>query len=130
MTFSYEIRGANRVGNALRKLASLNKNVIDPIGRKWAQGVRGKLKAKPYPAKRPLQTYVRTGNLANKWAVENQGLGKWAIVNRTDYGGFVVGEKQAFMHLGRWWIARDVIQEEIPNLTKDLSQEIERIWST
>lgn len=130
MTFSYEMRGSNRVGNALRKLASLNKNVIDPIGRKWAQGVRGKLKSKPAPAKRPLQTYIRTGELANKWAVENQGLGKWAIVNRKEASPFVIGEKQAWFHAGRWWQAKPTIEEEIPALTKDLSDEIERIWTS
>lgn len=127
---SYRFQGVNRLANALRTLAALNKNVIDPIGRKWAQGVRGKLKGKAAPAKRPLQTYVRTGRLANSWAVEGQGMGKWAIVNRTNYGEFVVGDEQVWFHAGRWWQARPTIEEEIPQLTKDLSKEIERIWTS
>lgn len=130
MTFSLELRGIQRVSNALRKLAALDKTILDPVGWQWAQGVRKKLKATSYPAKRPGQTYQRTGNLANRWAADKQGVGVWAISNRADYSGFVVGDEQAFMHKGRWWQARPVIEAEIPQLTKDLSDEIERVWES
>lgn len=125
---TFEIRGSNRVANNLRTLAALNKNVIDPVGRKWAKGVRGKLKSKPYPSQRAGQTYVRTGELANRWAVDTTRMGMWSITNTREGAGFVVGDEQASVHLGRWWQARPTIEEEIPQLTKDLSDEIERIW--
>lgn len=130
MTFSLELRGIQRVSNALRKLAALDKTILDPVGWQWAQGVRKKLKGMGAPAKRPGQAYVRTGNLANKWAVDKQGVGVWAITNRTDYGGFVVGDEQVWFHKNRWWQARPVIEAEIPQLTKDLSDEIERVWES
>lgn len=130
MSFSVEIKGINRVSNALRKLAALDKTILDPVLSKWAQGLRGKLKGKAYPPKRPGQTYVRTGRLANSWAVDQQGAGTWAITNRTDYGGFVIGDEQAAAHKGRWWQARPAIEEEIPTLTRDLSDEIERVWES
>lgn len=131
---TFEYRGVNRVANNLRTLAALNKNVIDPVGRKWAGKVRRKLKGKPYPSRRPNQRYVRRGNLANKWEVTSPGLGKWGFTNQATsdkgvaYPGFVVGNDQAAVHKGRWWQALPVIEEEIASLTKDLSQEIERIW--
>lgn len=128
MTFSIEFKGINRVSNALRKLAALDKTILDPVGKRWAQGVTKKLKGKAYPPRRPGQTYVRTGRLANSWAVDALGAGVWSITNRTDYGVFVVGDEQAAVHKGRWWQARPTIQEEIPQLTRDLSDEIERVW--
>lgn len=128
MTFSVEFKGINRVSNALRKLAKLDKTILEPVGKRWAEGVRKKLKGKAYPPKRPGQTYVRTGRLANSWAVDAPGAGVWSITNRTDYGAFVVGDEQAAVHKGRWWQARPTIEEEIPTLTRDLSDEIERTW--
>lgn len=130
MSFSVEIKGINRVSNALRKLAALDKNVIDPVGKRWAEKVRKKLKGTSYPAKRPGQTYVRTGRLTSSWAVDQLGVGAWSITNRTAYGGFVVGDEQAESHQGRWWQARPLIEEEIPELTRDLSDEIERVWES
>ncbi len=130
MSFSVEIKGINRVANALRKLAALDKTILDPVLKRWAQGVRQKLKGTSYPAKRPGQTYVRTGNLANKWAVDQMSTGVWAIANRADYAEYVIGEEQAWFHEGRWWQAKDIIEGEIPQLTEDLSNEIERVWES
>ena len=129
MTLSFEFRGINRIRNNLRTLAALNRTILQPGLRAWAQAVRKKLKGKPYPPQRPGQTYIRTGNLASRWAAEPIGAGAVAIVNRADYAGWVVGDEQAGVHQGRWWQARPIIEEDIPNLTRQLSEDIEKVWA-
>lgn len=131
-----KFRGTNRVRNSLRRLASLNTEVIEPVMGKWAQDVRRKLKSTPYPPKRSGQTYRRTGQLANRWQVEKKSPSIFEIVNRARrkgrfYVGFVVGEEQAWMHKNRknrWWKAGDVVRSETPTLVKKLTQKIEDIW--
>ncbi len=56
--------------------------------------------------------------------------GQVAIINVAkarrggEYASFVVGDSkgkgQASIHRGRWWIARDVIEETTPTLTQAL----------
>lgn len=133
--FSYEIRGISRLKNALRKLAALDRNILEPETEKWAGQTVKTLRATPYPAKRPGQTYVRKGRLTGSWKAERQGIGKWAIVNLArgkgqGYAAYVVGENQAFMHLGRWWKARDIIEKRIPVLTNSLAKKIEDTWTS
>lgn len=86
----------------------MDKTVLQPGVRKWLPQVRQALKAKPYPAKRPLQTYIRTGNLANRWAI----VGGITIVNTADYAEPVVGDDQADAFVNRWWTARSVVEDE------------------
>lgn len=135
MTFSYEIRGISRLKNALRKLAALDRNILEPETEKWAGQTVKTLRATPYPAKRPGQTYVRKGRLTGSWKDERQGIGKWAIVNLArgkgqGYAAYVVGENQSWFHLGRWWKARDIIEKRIPALTNSLAKKIEDIWTS
>jgi hypothetical protein len=125
-----EVKGLNRVRNNLRRLIALNREIVEPEMRIWAQAVRKLLKGKPYPSKRSGQTYVRTGELANGWAAEPHGLGVWSIVNRKEYAGWVVGMRQAWMHVQRWWQARPTIEGEVPKLTKALTSKIEGVWES
>lgn len=62
--------------------------------------------ARTYPAERPGQTYVRSGDLGDAWA-RTTSADPTAItidiVNPTSYGPWVYGDSdQAFMHVGRW----------------------------
>jgi hypothetical protein len=128
-TVEIDIKGINRISNALRTLAALNKSVLDPEMRAWAQSVRNLLKSKPYPAAPANSTYRRTGRLANSWLAAKHGTGVWGIRNSAPYSGFVVGDRQSWQHVGRWWMARPTIEGEIPKLTKALSDKVEKIWS-
>jgi hypothetical protein len=130
MSFSIEVRGVNRVRNSLRKLIALDKTILEPEFRRWAQGVRKLLKSKPYPAKRAGQTYKRTGRLANSWAVEPKGTGVWSVTNRADYAGWVVGDKQSWFHKDRWWQARPTVEEQIPELTQAITEKIKGTWES
>lgn len=127
----FQVRGTNRVRNQLRAIAAFYPRKVDRVARRDMQRIRRKLKAKPYPAKRPGQTYRRTGLLANKWAVKKDRPGVWSIVNDASrggqlYPGYVVGDNQAWMHKNRWWIASDEIEKEMPEFTRNLSQELDR----
>ena len=132
-----EIRGYNRVRNNLRKLVRMMPDIVEPIGYKWAQRTRVKLQKQKYPPPPPDSKYKRTGLLANKWAVEHPKVGRWHIVNKAEnkgryYASYVVGDErgdnQAWMHTGRWWIASDIVNEEIQELTNELGKEIEKAW--
>jgi hypothetical protein len=129
-TFTYTFTGHQRVENRLRKGAASMPKTIDQVMQPWTQGVRGKLRATAYPPRRPGQKYVRTGRLANSWSAQRAGPGKWTISNKAkgkrgqNYAVFVIGDKsgggQAWMHKGRWWRARDVIEKEVPALRQQL----------
>jgi len=119
-----EFKGYNRVRNALRGLASKRKDVSSPIIAEWLKKLRATLKSEKYPPKLPNQKYIRTGNLANRWAVQDN-----AIINRAKYAGYVVGKgTQAEIHQGRWWTMQDVVNRESPKLVKSLSERYEEIW--
>ena len=131
--FSQEIRGYNRVRNALRKLASQNPSLVQQVGEKRIKEIRTLLRRQKYPAQRPNQKYRRSGELSRRWASQNQQTGRWAITNQAShkgrlYAGYVVGDDQAWMHRGRWWKARDVIEAQMKEFVRALSREIEKIW--
>lgn len=137
--FEYELIGYQRVRNKLRRLASDLDKDLDPIVYQWGQQTRMRLRQRRYPPPRPRQRYRRTGRLANSWAVERIAASQIRILNRAQapggrgpYPTYVVGDfrrqGQAWMHRGRWWLARDVIEEEIPTLRRSIVSEIRRIW--
>lgn len=139
-SLSGELRGYQRVSNKLRRLATDLDRELDPVVYRWGQQTRAKLKARPYPPPRPRQRYRRTGRLANSWAAERVGPSRVRILNRAQaprgrgpYPTYVVGDfrrqGQAWMHRGRWWLARDVIEEEVPALRRAVVSDIKRIWN-
>lgn len=132
MAVSVTITGSQRVMNRLRRLAADSPQVVDKVLTTWSRETTAALKGKKYPPPRPGQKYKRTGRLANSWRVERRKAGQVAIVNNARsprgqvYPGYVVGdsrgEGQAFMHKGRWWRARDVIDAEAKRLPAELTK--------
>lgn len=129
---SIEVRGVNRVRNSLRRLAADTPELIDSDIRDWSQDTRKALKGTKYPAKRPGQTYVRTGRLANSFAVNREGKASYAIQNRASYAVYVIGDargqNQAWMHEGRWWTMREEIEKRTPELVKKLTRTLMRLF--
>lgn len=145
---SYDVKGYNRVRNALRKMASEHGDTIDKTVKGFAQNQRARLKSYGYPSQRlapqPFKTdkqrrwffwaldaglinvpYIRTGRLANSWRAEQKGKGEWAIANSAEYASWVVGRgAQSHYHKNHWWIAQDIIDEEVGKLTEDLTHEL------
>lgn len=140
LDFSLEIRGYNRVANNLRRLASDLESELDEPMYRWAQDTRAALKSTPYPPKRPNQRYIRTGRFASSWRVDKTGDSRYQINNYAAapgggrYAGYVagdgLGQNQAWMHQGRWWIARDVIEGRMDNLRTRMIQRMVHIWET
>ena len=139
MSLAIEFRNFDRVKNALRYLAARQPELTDKIMGDWAKDMRTMLKSHPYPAKRPTQTYVRTGRLANSWAAIQVRTGVWSLTNTATnqktgapYAFRVVGdadgENQAWMHEGRWWIARDLLDGYTDDLTQRLTRQLEDYW--
>lgn len=114
----------------LRNAATKAPRVMDEATYRWGQSVRAKLKSTPYPPKRANQRYVRTGRLASSWRAERQGQGKVLIANSATYSGYVVGggprNRQAWMHVGRWWKGEDVVRENMPELARALIGVLEK----
>src|SRR5687767_8394602 len=113
MTDGIEVRvdGRDRVANWLRAFTFKLPKAASEETEAWAKETRAELKSMPYPAAPAASRYKRTGQLANRWAVERRGENAFAIVNRAQvrgrhYAGYVVGDmdsKQAKVHQGRWW---------------------------
>ena len=126
------ITGSQRVMNKLRRLAADSPQVVDKVLTEWSRETTAALKGKKYPAPRPGQKYKRTGRLANSWHVERRKAGQVAIVNNARsprghyYPGYVVGDGkgagQAWMHKGRWYIARNVVATEAKRLPPALKK--------
>ena len=131
-TYSVNAYGYNRVRNSLRALVSAHAKIIDPAVKGWAQSTRGKLKGTPYPPKPANSKYVRTGNLANRFAVKRMGLARYRIDNRATYASYVIGDSggplgQAWMHVGRWWQMRPIVEDEMPELRAAIEKGLENI---
>jgi hypothetical protein len=123
-----EIRGTNRVRNQLRAAASFHSDVADRRIKKHARAEQKRLRNKPYPPERPNQTYKRKrffGGIAGSFSVTKKKPGVWGIVNSRPYASYVIGKKQAWMHKGRWWMMREELQSNMPELTKALTQALE-----
>lgn len=124
--------GSTRVANNMRAAAAASENTL-PITKRWGQETRRKLKGKKYPPRRPGQRYRRTGLLANSWRSKVTGKNTISIENEASRRGrpypvFVIGDRagkrQAWMHVGRWWIAREVIDDEVPELRRRIQDDI------
>jgi hypothetical protein len=148
ISVSYTVQGFNRVDNSLRKLAHQYRREIDSTVGDWTKRQRGRLKGYGYPSQtnkpQPFKTerqrkyffwalsqgiiqvpYPRTGTFANSWRSRQNGWADWVLENSTSYGALVAGRgQQAKYHQGNWWIAEDIVEEETPELTKKLTDEI------
>lgn len=125
--FSIKINGLRNLEDSLDRLSDMEQNVIEPGSYKWFQGLRARLKSYPYPAKRPNQTYQRTGNLANSWGVDGS-AGHWFIRNSAEYSEVVVGDNQGKYFKGRWWRLRYVVEELVPGLGEIMLKGIGDQW--
>jgi len=148
VALQYDFKSWNRVRNSLRALASEYRDATDNTVKDWTKDQRAGMKRFGYPPQRnapqPFKTdrqrrwffwalrtgqitvpYQRTGRLANSWRARQEGWSHWVLENSAAYAALVVGRgKQAKYHEGHWWVAEDIIENDVPNLTRDLSDEI------
>lgn len=83
-----------------------------------------------YAPRIPGSKYVRTGRLGADWQASKVQNGL-QFQNNTPYASRVVGDGardgQAAIHqgAGRWWLGRDRIEDEVPELVDDIGEKIE-----
>lgn len=153
MFMSFEVRGTNRVRNQLRTAAATHTEISDPVIEVHCESERKRLKSKGYPprnaAKQPFKSerqrryffwalnsgrisvpYARSGLLANKFAKVRLAPGRWQIENKRPGAAFVIkrGMQNKAVHAGRWWTMEDELEGGIGQLTKTLSQALEKAW--
>lgn len=99
----------------------------------WSQDlVRTMLKGmRNYPPERPGQRYRRTGKLGGSWGTRQAGRLQRSIYNTAVYSVYVVGNAegsgQAWMHRGRWWLARRRILSYVPSLVHRIELRIKNL---
>ena len=152
MTISIKVDGVNRVENKLRGLASKLPKITQDASYKWAQEQRAMLKSlKPSPARNTKKMrwksekqrryvmarirdgsikvpYQKTGNLANRWSARRVDPAGAEIRNSASYAKYVVGQRQYYMHAGRWYKARDEVLKKRGDLTKMIRTAIVAAW--
>lgn len=128
---SVTVQGADVIAAKFGRFISASPGAFDRVTGKWARGVVYKLSHIGYPPKRPGQRYVRTMNLKHSFAARRIQSSQWAIENRATakgrlYASYVIGDNQAWMHKGRWYIMSEQVEKEVPKLTEMLNQESKR----
>ena len=131
--FQLNVIGQNAVENALRTAAATGQKRITNVTYQWAQGnVMSQLRTRAYPAERPGQKYRRTYNLRAGWDIRIN-KASITIYNRMGYAGYVVGDAkgagQAYMHVNRWWLARDIVTEARVNLKPMILDELNHMFA-
>ena len=121
-----EIRHLPEVQAAMRKRAA----ALNPALMRAAMRARGLLvpELKTYPAPPANSRYTRTGRLGRGWerATPLNGGTGFQLINSTEYAGLVQGDRQAWMHQGRWETASSIahrLAEEILAAYEDAVKE-------
>lgn len=102
--------------------------LLDPAMREWVDAThRNRLAGTgQYPPERAGQQYQRTGQLGAGFMFDSIDKSHYQFVNRVSYVQYVVGDSdgdgQAWMHRGRWFVARERIETELPVLLEKLEK--------
>ncbi len=127
-TLSLTVRNAKLVAKGLQNLrADIPKIAKNNIENVFKRAVK---QMKEYPPERPNQTYIRTYEFKNSWQIIPMATGFKVTNTATRRGtrypfyvvGDAVGQGQAWMHVGRWLLFRDVLDFEmtkLPNITEE-----------
>lgn len=141
-SFTVEARGLLELRRKMKAIfEGDSRQIITYLNQRLGRYIVGALKGKPYPPELSGQKYKRTGRLNRAWAAGVKG--KYDTIHVTNnasfkgryYAGYVVGNPissignaQADIHRGRWWIATDVIEETIPQALEETNTYIEALW--
>lgn len=128
---TFRVKGAKIVRSGLQDLAA----DIPRIGRRQIRNTMDRIVKvmKVYPPAPPGSTYERTFKLKRGWKVVPIGLEGYRIENRARFRGrgytkYVVGLAsglgQAWMHVGRWMLFRNVVDAEGARLPRDIARHI------
>ena len=122
---SIQINNADIVRRGLQDLSA----EIPKVGRLQIYQAEQNIvrRMKEYPPPPSTSTYVRTYTLQSGWTITPNTNG-YTIRNNTSYTKYVVGNayglEQAWMHVGRWQLLRDVQEDEVSRLPEKIINEI------
>lgn len=127
-TYSQRLVGATRVANQFRAAAAALDDMY-PILRTWGQLTRRTLKGTKYPPRLAHFKHTRTGRLGSSWSVHKASDRAIEIVNSATYASYVVGNARGegqrnHPSFKRWWIAREIVDAEIPALRSEILDQI------
>lgn len=129
-TLSITVRNAKLVANGLQNLRA----EIPKIAKNNIEGVfkRAVKQMKDYPPPPPRSKYQRTFKFRDSWVITPMVTG-FKVTNKASrrgvqYSNYVVGDAtgkgQAWMHVGRWLLFRDVIDFEMTKLPDTVEEHI------
>lgn len=119
------VRNAELVHKGLRNLSA----AIPKIARSDIEGVHKRVikQMQDYPPERPAQKYVRTYEFKKTWRIKPTPKGA-RLSSSFDKSMYVVGDAvgkgQAWMHVGRWLLFRDVVDYEMTKLNDTVEKHI------
>lgn len=132
--YEIEIKGLDDILAQFKTLVRTMPHAVDEAMDEWAKETRAALKGHGYPAAPPprkgRRPYHRTGRLANSYFSARKALAHYQIANSADYASYVIGDeegRQAWMHLGRWYIARSEIEKSLDRLVKKCETAVEQL---
>lgn len=128
---TFRVRGAKITRRGLEDLGAEIPRIGRSRIRKTLDRIVKIMRIEPPPP--AGSTYIRTGKLKRGWKIERLGAIGYKILNRARFRGrayvkYVVGsatgEKQAWMHRGRWKLFRNVVDAEGAKLPREVAKHI------
>lgn len=132
MQITIVVKNAKMVSKGLANIRAEIPRISELTMKKIADGIVKEMRN--YPPKRPRQRYVRTYKLRDAWQVKKLATG-YTVKNGTKYANYVIGTPQgrignggqAWMHVGRWLLFRDVAEHEVSKALPNTVEEYIRI---
>jgi len=134
MQITIMVKNAQLVAKGLANIRAEIPRIAESTIKAAAEKVIKRMRV--YPPKREGQTYVRTGRLGNSFKVTRSATG-YTISNNAEakgrpYSRYVIGDSagaiggsgQAWMHVGRWLLLRDVVEYEVTQLPPMVEEKI------
>jgi len=117
MQITIQVKNAELVKRGLANIRAEIPKISERTIKKAADAIVKQMRV--YPPERTGQRYVRTFKLRDSWRVKPVSKG-FTVASGVSYGRYVVGTPtgaiggggQAWMHVGRWLLFRDVAEYE------------------
>lgn len=126
--FTVELVGGDEQAERYRTIPREHRRLLDKEIGGWTKRQRARLKAFS-PARRG--DYRRTGKTQSSWSARRRSMGVWLLINSAPWAAYVYGprlgrkgERQAWMHRGRWPNADEFVADDVDRLLKAIDDPI------
>jgi hypothetical protein len=128
---SFDIKGARLVSKSLHDLRRELPRIAR--GRIFDALKRIVNRFKKYPPRRTGQRYVRTFKLKRGFRIKRKGKVGYTVANVAKFRGrsypkYVIGDaagdRQAWMHVGRWRVLREEMENELEKMPKAIASRV------